>query len=230
MGKSYASEKNAIGNCDRCGFRYMLRELRKERHDAHDRPLRVCPECWDEDHPQNRIAHQDFSDAQGLRNPRPDQGITESRYGDSVRFEFASTVEGWYGTKATLSHNSDGYVTLSWSATDDPQISITTTSVDADTYKIVRTRIRVNNRPSIASPWDGIFFWGASGFDSSRRVWVVEPDWSMGDPWVELKYDMSDEDDWTGTIAAMRFDFYGSNTVSTGSIDIDWIRVESAIL
>lgn len=41
-----ASEKNALGHCERCGWRYPLAQLLYEvQPDKED--LRVCPECFD---------------------------------------------------------------------------------------------------------------------------------------------------------------------------------------
>lgn len=41
-----ASEKNAIGNCKRCGFRFPLRKLLYEVQPNREE-LRVCKECFD---------------------------------------------------------------------------------------------------------------------------------------------------------------------------------------
>jgi hypothetical protein len=32
----------------------------------------ACPECWEEDHPQNHVGELRVVDNQALRNPRPD--------------------------------------------------------------------------------------------------------------------------------------------------------------
>ena len=76
---SYAVGKVAIGDCDRCGFQYLLHELRKETVNAFQTNVKVCPECWDPDQPQNRLGRFPVTDAQALRGPRPDQGLAESR-------------------------------------------------------------------------------------------------------------------------------------------------------
>lgn len=78
MGKQFASGKKALGICDRCGWTYKLKELKKESKNLIRQNILVCPECWDQDHPQLQLGRQDFSDAQALRNPRSDSGKRES--------------------------------------------------------------------------------------------------------------------------------------------------------
>lgn len=77
--KAFASGKYAHGFCDRCGWRYPLDQLREEIVNDARVGNRVCPECYDPDHPQNHIGKVDTSDPQSLRDPRPDQGLDESR-------------------------------------------------------------------------------------------------------------------------------------------------------
>ena len=70
---SYAVGKKALGDCDRCGFTYKLKDLKYEIQDSIRNGLRVCPECFDIDHPQLKIGEVDSSDNQSLFNPRPDR-------------------------------------------------------------------------------------------------------------------------------------------------------------
>lgn len=79
MSKAFASERNAFGFCDRCGFRYPLVDLREEIKNDVRVGNRVCPECYDPDHPQNHLHKVDASDPQGLRDPKPDQSLEDSR-------------------------------------------------------------------------------------------------------------------------------------------------------
>lgn len=79
MGSTWAIGKKAYGFCDRCGFRYDLKELREEYVYFTKTGLRTCPECWDPDHPQLRVGRWDVSDAESLRDPRPDNGQAASR-------------------------------------------------------------------------------------------------------------------------------------------------------
>ena len=74
MGKRFASGKIALGICDRCGFTYKLLQLKEESVNRNRTNLLVCPECFDEDHPQLRLGLVRSGDAQALRNPRPDTG------------------------------------------------------------------------------------------------------------------------------------------------------------
>lgn len=79
MSKAFASGKHAFGYCDRCGFRYKLSRLKKEKQNETTQNLLVCQDCFDPDHPQNRLGRIDYSDAIGLREPRPDLSANSSR-------------------------------------------------------------------------------------------------------------------------------------------------------
>lgn len=78
MGNRFASGKNAIAECDRCGQRYKLKMLRREIIKTKNYDLLVCPECWDPDHPQLQLGMYPVDDPQGLRNPRPDRSYVTS--------------------------------------------------------------------------------------------------------------------------------------------------------
>jgi hypothetical protein len=73
MGNKFASGKNAIAECDRCGYRYKLKVLRKEIIKTKVYNLLVCPSCWDPDQPQLQLGMFPVDDPQGLRDPRPDR-------------------------------------------------------------------------------------------------------------------------------------------------------------
>ena len=73
MGNRFSSGKNSIAECDRCGFRYKLTELRREVIKTKNYELLVCPNCWDPDHPQLQLGMFPVDDPQGVRNPRPDR-------------------------------------------------------------------------------------------------------------------------------------------------------------
>lgn len=76
----FASGKNAIAECDVCGFQYKLRQLRSLIVKSRDTNIKACPECWDPDHPQLHIGDVKVEDAQAIRNPRPDfAGYAQSR-------------------------------------------------------------------------------------------------------------------------------------------------------
>ena len=69
---SYASGKYALAVCDRCGQQYKYSQLREEVENGRRNGLRVCPPCYDEDHPQLRLVKEKVVDPQALRDPRPD--------------------------------------------------------------------------------------------------------------------------------------------------------------
>lgn len=72
MAQRFSSSKNAIAECDRCGFRYQLRELRHLTIKTKRVALKVCPECWEEDHPQLKLGMYPVDDPQAVMDPRPD--------------------------------------------------------------------------------------------------------------------------------------------------------------
>ena len=72
MGNRFASGKIAIAECDRCGQRYKLKQLKTEIVKQRKYELLVCPECWDPDHPQLMLGSFPVDDPQALRNPRRD--------------------------------------------------------------------------------------------------------------------------------------------------------------
>jgi hypothetical protein len=63
---SYASGKNAFGISDRSGFRYRLKDMRKEWNG-----LLVGKDEYEPKHPQ-LTPRPVRADAEALRNPRPD--------------------------------------------------------------------------------------------------------------------------------------------------------------
>jgi len=72
MGNRFASGKIAIAICDRCGFRYKLRQLSELVIKTKRVNILVCPECWDPDQPQLQLGMYPVDDPQALRNPRRD--------------------------------------------------------------------------------------------------------------------------------------------------------------
>ena len=72
MGNRFASGKNAIAQCDRCGQRFKLKILKTEIIKTKQYNLLVCPPCWDPDHPQLQLGMYPVDDPQALRNPRTD--------------------------------------------------------------------------------------------------------------------------------------------------------------
>jgi hypothetical protein len=72
MPSKYASGKYAIAECDRCGQRYKLKELKKEVIKTKLYQIKVCPSCWDPDQPQLSLGLYPVNDPQAVREPRPD--------------------------------------------------------------------------------------------------------------------------------------------------------------
>lgn len=72
MPNRFASGKYSIAECDRCGQRYKLKELRKLTIKTKQVSIKVCPECWEEDQPQLQIGMYPVNDPQAVREPRPD--------------------------------------------------------------------------------------------------------------------------------------------------------------
>ena len=72
MPTNYASAKNSIAQCDRCGFRYKLKELKRLVIKTKNVNILVCQECWEPDQPQLLLGMYPVQDPQAVRNPRPD--------------------------------------------------------------------------------------------------------------------------------------------------------------
>jgi hypothetical protein len=72
MPNRFSSGKYAIAECDRCGQRYKLKQLKKLVIKTKTVNLLVCPECWEPDQPQLSLGLYPVDDPQAVRNPRPD--------------------------------------------------------------------------------------------------------------------------------------------------------------
>lgn len=139
----FASAKNTWGISDRSGFRYRLREMRKEWNG-----LLVGPDEYEEKHPQLEPPNVS-PDPQVVQNPRPDRTepavevilrknaftsgtagtATVTVYepghgrttGDTVRFR---KMVGFDGFTKTLLENASGY-TITVTTSDEYTVSIT---------------------------------------------------------------------------------------------------------
>lgn len=80
MSNKFTAGKIAIAECDRCGFRFKLKQLKKETVKTKERNLLVCAQCWSKDHPQLLLGMYPIEDPQALRNPRPDRSYLSSGY------------------------------------------------------------------------------------------------------------------------------------------------------
>ena len=80
MSNRFATNNKALAECDICGFRYKLKELRDLIVRGNNTNLKACIECWGPDHPQNRQGMFPVHDPQAIRDPRPDfAGYAASR-------------------------------------------------------------------------------------------------------------------------------------------------------
>jgi hypothetical protein len=83
MPTKYASGKHAIAECDRCGQRYKLVQLKKLVIKTKQVSIKVCPECWDPDQPQLHLGMYPVNDPQAVREPRPDTSYEVSGLGSN---------------------------------------------------------------------------------------------------------------------------------------------------
>jgi hypothetical protein len=80
MGNRFSSAKNSIAECDRCGFRYKLKELKKLTIKTKQVAIKVCKTCWEQDQPQLQLGMYPVSDPQAVREPRPDNSYQQAGY------------------------------------------------------------------------------------------------------------------------------------------------------
>jgi len=78
MSSKFSSGKNAISECDRCGFRYKLKQLKRLVIKTKNINILVCPTCWEPDQPQLSLGLYPVDDPQAVRNPRPDVSYYQS--------------------------------------------------------------------------------------------------------------------------------------------------------
>ena len=78
MPNKFASGKYAISQCDRCNFRYKLKELKTQILKTKPYKIKVCKTCWDPDHPQLSLGLYPVDDPQAVREPRPDVSYLQS--------------------------------------------------------------------------------------------------------------------------------------------------------
>ena len=101
MPSNFASGKHSIAECDRCGQRFKLSQLKKLTIKTKQTSIKVCPECWDPDQPQLQLGMYPVNDPQAVREPRPDvsyyssgmSGI-QTQNGDNNTVDEAGYPEG----------------------------------------------------------------------------------------------------------------------------------------
>ena len=75
----YAVGKHSRAMCPRCGLVCKYRDLKSEVvAGILIKEQKVCPSCWDKDHPQLRPDKHVVVDGQALRSPRIDLDKEES--------------------------------------------------------------------------------------------------------------------------------------------------------
>ena len=78
MSNKFTTNKNAIADCDVCGFQFKLRTLKSLFVRETKTNILACNECWNPDQPQNLQGMYPVSDPQAVRNPRPDQSFNDN--------------------------------------------------------------------------------------------------------------------------------------------------------
>lgn len=78
MPSKFSSGKFAIAQCDRCGFRFKLSQLKRLVIKTKNVNILVCKECWEPDQPQLQLGMYPVNDPQAVRDPRPDLGYYQS--------------------------------------------------------------------------------------------------------------------------------------------------------
>ena len=193
---SYAKGKKAFGFCDRCGFRYDLKDLKPETVNLVSTNLLVCEECWDSDHPQNMLGRIKYDDPQALRNPRPLGGISGRDLPAAYRSTFESAVidttpydrvNGWSASNGILTWNESNSSMNLVSNPDsgspgDPYIwqglglhlgfPEDYVNIDSSVYKYVVTEFTVNRFPLFEQDdryfqdFQGELFWYPAPFSN----------------------------------------------------------------
>jgi hypothetical protein len=80
MGTRFSSGKNSVAECDRCGFQFKLKALKKLTIKTKQVAIKVCPSCWEPDQPQLQLGMYPVSDPQAVREPRPDNSFRQAGY------------------------------------------------------------------------------------------------------------------------------------------------------
>jgi len=196
---SYAEGRKAFGFCDRCGFRYNLKDLKTETVNLATTNLLVCPECWDPDHPQNMLGRVRVDDPQALRNPRPLGGISGRDLPAAYRWDFSTgtaqtnptRIDGWWASNGIITWNSssetlnlvsnpdssnagDPYLHRGFNAAEGANDWL---SIDASTYKFVVSSFKVNRLPDFEP--DDIYFQDFQG----QLFWAIDTSPGPGSTW-----------------------------------------------
>ena len=237
---AYAEGRKAFGFCDRCGFRYDLKDLKSETVNLSNTNILSCPECWSPDQPQNMLGRIPVADPQALRNPRPLGGISGRLLDGTVSYDFEDNVDGFTATNGSLSHNaSDETVTLTMSVSGaTAYIQKSSLSLNSALYRYARMRFRF--LALVSNPAQTLqFSWRRSTESSNETPIQTSPVdlYVNGSDWHEISWDMEDDKNtsggtspWTGTVSIIKFEFLSNDPDSTSSVEVDWIRIEPGYL
>jgi hypothetical protein len=97
MPNQFASGKFAIAQCDRCGFRYKLKELKTETVKTKPYKIKVCRTCWTPDQPQLQLGMYPVNDPQAVREPRPDTSYLQSGNSGTQAVDTGTTASNAFG-------------------------------------------------------------------------------------------------------------------------------------
>lgn len=128
MGNKFSSGKWAISICDRCGFRYPLKSLKCLTIKLNKTNIKVCPECFEQDHPQLMVGMYPVDDPQALRDPRPDTTYVTSGVNTDGYPQDGSRYIQWGWAPVGGSRSDDASLT--------PNNLVSTTSVGSVTVTI----------------------------------------------------------------------------------------------
>ena len=95
MSNKFAAGRRAIAECDRCGQRYRLKQLKELIVRTKKTNMLVCPTCWEADHPQNLQGMYPVEDPQALKNPRRDNTYLISGLNANNNLSEGSRIFQW---------------------------------------------------------------------------------------------------------------------------------------
>jgi hypothetical protein len=116
MTTPFASGKYAIAECDRCGQRYKLKQLKMEVIKTKLYQLKVCEACWDPDQPQLQLGMYPVNDPQALYQPRPDTTYVTAGLNAAGNLTGGSRDIQWGWNPVGGSRNFDAYLTPNYLA------------------------------------------------------------------------------------------------------------------
>jgi len=128
MGNRFASGKNSIAMCDRCGQQFKLTALRKEIVKTKLNNVLVCPQCFDPDQPQLQLGMYPVDDPQAVRNPRNDTTYVTAGVNVSGNLTGGSRDVQWGWNPVGGSSNFDAVLT--------PNYLVATTNVGTVTVTV----------------------------------------------------------------------------------------------